>query len=858
MLDAFQPTLPQDTDDLPAELTKAIDKFNKRQAYVEKSQGGGDTEAGLAIAEACLPKLAQVYRSELEAPQPSNINRRKLSLLLGKLDPEVLAACVLQTALHCVATTHHKDAKPRGWMRTCVYVGKAVAGELWAAGLTQDNPKTAKRVRTEVAKLAVQAKRRTGSVKRRQQAVRVGVATALGRVRDYQNKRWSEIEYVTAGAWCLNLLLSTLPEMFTTERMEDDELALTITDGAYAVADAAVGLAVLRNPVWLPTTQPPMPWTGLHTGGTWDKRLQPSLALVRTRHKEAQAAIGKAIHTGQMQETLAAVNRLQAVPWRINKRILGVIETVMAKGIEVKGLPRTQPILPPEISDEEFEQLPEKQQRGWRARIAKILTANHAMKSDRALYAEDMAVANAMAEHDRFWTPMNLDWRGRVYSVPSFAFPREDRVRALFQFADGVELGEEGLYWLKVHVANCGDFNKISKRPFEERAQWTTDNLDLIRDAAEFPLSMSSRDWWRQADKPFLFLAACMELISAMGCGPKFVTTLPVAWDGSCSGLQHLCAMTRAAEGSLVNLTPCGPGGQPQDVYQVVADIVKAAVQADASRPSDDATVTTLAKKCLAYGIDRKLVKRNVMTYSYSSKKYGMAEQQREDTMRPLQFKVLEGKLKKHPFGKDDGYAASSYLARHIYAAIEEVVHRPAQAMAFLQTLARRLAHEGKPLRWTTPCGLPWLNIYRPVMCERVVLFAHDRGVKVEYTAKVGIGHGKEINKDKAANGVAPNFVHALDACHLLRVALASDREGIPGLATVHDSFACHAPHTPRFRAIILEEFVRLYQTHDVLAEVRESALRDLTHDSCGSVPDAPLRGPLQIEEVLNAQFAFA
>jgi DNA-directed RNA polymerase len=226
--------------------------------------------------------------------------------------------------------------------------------------------------------------------------------------------------------------------------------------------------------------------------------------------------------------------------------------------------------------------------------------------------------------------------------------------------------------------------------------------------------------------------------------------------------------------------------------------------------------------------------------------------------MRPLQFRVLEGKLKKHPFGKDDGYAASSYLARHIYAAIEEVIHRPAQAMAFLQTLARRLAHEGKPLRWTTPCGLPWLNIYRPVMCERVVLFAHDRGVKVEYTAKVGIGHGKEINKDKAANGVAPNFVHALDACHLLRVALASDREGIPGLATVHDSFACHAPHTPRFRAIILEEFVRLYQTHDVLAEVRESALRDLTHDSCGSVPDAPQRGPLNIEEVLNAKFAFA
>jgi DNA-directed RNA polymerase len=90
----------------------------------------------------------------------------------------------------------------------------------------------------------------------------------------------------------------------------------------------------------------------------------------------------------------------------------------------------------------------------------------------------DMTLAEEFVTHDRFWTPCNLDWRGRVYPMPHFNFQREDRVRALFQFADGEPIGERGLYWLKVHLANCGDFEKISKKPYEERVEWVDANMD--------------------------------------------------------------------------------------------------------------------------------------------------------------------------------------------------------------------------------------------------------------------------------------------------------------------------------------------------------------------------------------------
>jgi DNA-directed RNA polymerase len=169
------------------------------------------------------------------------------------------------------------------------------------------------------------------------------------------------------------------------------------------------------------------------------------------------------------------------------------------------------------------------------------------------VFIADIETAEELTAHDCFYTAMNLDWRGRVYGVPHFNFQRDDRVRALFLFADGEPIGAEGLNWLKVHIANCGDFDKISKRSFDERLWWVADNIEKIKANAEAPLELR---WWTEADKPFQFLAACKELTAALKEGPAFVSRLPVSFDGSCSGLQHLSAMMRDEKTApLVNLT---------------------------------------------------------------------------------------------------------------------------------------------------------------------------------------------------------------------------------------------------------------------------------------------------------------
>jgi Autographiviridae RNA polymerase len=116
-----------------------------------------------------------------------------------------------------------------------------------------------------------------------------------------------------------------------------------------------------------------------------------------------------------------------------------------------------------------------------------------------------------------------------------------------------------------------------------------------------------------------------------------------------------------------------------------------------------------------------------------------------------------------------------------------------------------------------------------------------------------------DIDRDAAARGASPNFVHACDAAHLMLTVDGAVAEGITSIATVHDCFGCLPSRAERFRRIIREQFVRMYEENDVLAQVLEQARKDLNEPSTKRMPSAPpSRGSLDIKNVLEAVFAFA
>jgi DNA-directed RNA polymerase len=810
------------------EITKTQNRFNKQEDRLEKDFGWGVTHGPMSITRNFIKEVADRVPEFLVA---KNKAEQDFIDLIKDLPKETIALCCMQTAFSIIGRERKSMAK------TLTTLGQALEAECYSKGLLDFNKKLSKR-------LDKLARTRHGNLKYRRAAVRT-----IARKNKFVVESWDRKQQAIGGNWALNLLLTVLPDVFALVTInKHNEKELGITEDAFHLADKAIGQAILGKPVYLPSLRAPKPWTDFKEGGSWDNRLSRYCSIMRTLHTDTAAMVRTAIAEGTMKPTVDALNTIQGVGWRINTKLLEVIKWCHTNSVAVPSLPRAIDLeLPSRLK--EWDAMTEDEQKAWKIRANQVKLKNRGFSAERVLLAEDLATAELLTREGVFFTPCNVDWRGRVYPLSHFNFQREDRVRSLFEFSHGEPMTEMGLFWLKVHVANSGDFDKVSKKSFVARVAWVEENIELITKVATSP---TTELFWVSADKPFMFLAACIELAAAIE-NPKHITHLPISFDGSCSGLQHLSAMTKATEGSLVNLAH---SDKPQDVYSVVAERVKANIEQLANEVTTSQTEKNLCEMCLEYGITRSLVKRNVMTYGYSSQRFGMATQLIEDLMRPLALEVLAGERPHHPFGTDNGFTASRFLAREIFSAIEQIVKKPAEAMDFLRSMAKALAHENKPVEWITPTGIPWANRYHESNVQRVVLWLNDKGVTIPHTVGIGNGWNKRINKTKSSNSIAPNFVHALDAAHLMMTVNALQEEGIGDIALVHDSFGVHASNVTTLHRVLRDCFVKLYTDYDPLEDILE--FNKIRVDNPNRLPSPVAKGPLEIKEIMNARYAFS
>ena len=607
---------------------------------------------------------------------------------------------------------------------------------------------------------------------------------------------------------------------------------------------------------------PPRPWTDVYDGGYYSGSRSISTTLIKTFDGRKIKSIRAAIRSGSMAPCLDALNAIQATAWQINQPIADLVKWAWDEGKQIAKFPSSKFLDRPD-RPEDYDSLSEKEKKAWRIKAGKVAERNRSIVGEKVTVIQDLLTADMMSGRD-FYIPHNMDFRGRCYAIPHFNQQRSDYVRAMLQFAEAKPLGEGGAYWLAVHLANCADFDKISKAPFDERVQWVEDNLDMIRRIADDPIA--NFQYWYLADKPFSFVAACMDFAGYLKEGPSFCSRLAVSLDGSNSGLQHYSAALRSPEGAYVNLTP---QERPADVYQAVADLVADAVLEDVQVRADP-----LASKVWSQGVTRKLVKRNVMTFAYSSAQFGFKQQLLSDLMAPINLSVLEGSLDSNPYDVDGdgGFAAAGYLAGHTWRAVNSLVTQAAEGMRFFQRCASALAHESKAVTWVTPVGLPVTHRYEEFESKTVKLFLYDKAIPVVDAKKEDVVKDddvfkqirlnllvkptKRINKDKARNAIAPNVIHSMDAAHLMLTVLDAHDAGIRAFSLIHDSFGTHAADTEAFFHIIRQAFVNMYESYCPFEELRAATLDAL--DNKSRCPDVPEKGTLDLQEVLQSDYAFA
>lgn len=85
---------------------------------------------------------------------------------------------------------------------------------------------------------------------------------------------------------------------------------------------------------------------------------------------------------------------------------------------------------------------------------------------------------------------------------------------------------------------------------------------------------------------------------------------------------------------------------------------------------------------------------------------------------------------------------------------------------------------------------------------------------------------------DREKTGVAPNFIHSLDALHMRRFVRNMNRANHEDLWAVHDSFGCHANHVEQMRTILREQFTVIHHlktgSPNILLSTVQSVLDNL------------------------------
>ena len=623
---------------------------------------------------------------------------------------------------------------------------------------------------------------------------------------------------------------------------------LRMAERAHEIISDGHGWRQYMRPSYLPMIVPPYPWHADAQGGY----VRIRTPIISKLAPEQRAALRDA-DLSQVYECLNAIN---ATAWRGNRDALDAINQIWKSGGGTAGIPHADdfPVPPPPAgfdpkapSGKRWRRVAKATKDRWFAEAGPIRSRNVHLQGERKEFVQKLDVAQKMADQPRFYFPHYMDFRGRSYPKPVHLNHQGDDVcRGILEFADARTPGDRGIRWLKIHAANCYGV----KGTFDERIEWADAIKDRIMRVAADPGGTIA--WWahepggKKRKEAWQLLAACKALADPDGAGAH----LPVQLDGTCNGLQHYAALGRDTRGaSMVNLCPAE---RPNDIYSIIAEAARPQIIKDAEAGNEQAVL-------VADHISRDLIKQPVMTTVYGVTVRG-ARDQLFNKLKKLMGVDSKADWDEMPLEERKRiYKASVYLSRVALDAIGSQCASARAIMDWMAAAAREITSQEvtsdagnsrrvpthRSVRWTTPLGLPVVQPYR-----------NSRTVTIQTVMQYVTLHVDDdtlpVRPGKQADGMPPNFVHSIDATHMMMVARQMKREGL-AFAAVHDSFWTHAASADRMSQIIREQFVALHEQ-----PLLENLHRELQGQSDAQIPPPPARGSFDLKSVLEAPYAFS
>lgn len=608
-------------------------------------------------------------------------------------------------------------------------------------------------------------------------------------------KPWNRSLRSKLGVWLLDCVVCStgyFTKLTQAKSKRRKETYIVPTSEFSDIKDQLMKQAELFSPAVWPMLVPPKPWSNTEKGGFLLNELMEGHSMVR-----------RGTSCIQGQTPIDFLNHIQRTSYVVSKFILDVAEVLEERQYSVgKFVPILETPLPNKPLNIDTDKSVEME---YRRAAAKAHDQNAQAFKRSCRTRHTLEAARRFKDYDRWYLCWSLDYRGRAYPLqPYLSVQDTDFGKALIRFAEPAFMTPEAEGWLRFMCATCYGKDGLDKSTMQERLDWTKNNHSLITRVATDPIGNISD--WETADEPWQFLSACEEYhATCIECSRQY-TSLMVATDASCSGIQILSGLSRdKSAASLVNVVP---SSKPQDAYKVVADKAKPNIP-----------------EHLHEVWDRKCVKRVVMTLPYSAKEYSNRHYVR-DALEEKGLKVTKEDI--------------NTTVKAVRAAMDEVLPGPMRVMKWIEEeVAKAIKAGATELTWTTPSGF--------VVVQRLMKSKYER-VTLQLLGKVNMrvatGDSDEVDINHHKNATSPNLIHSLDSSLLHLCAI---RFNAP-IALIHDSVLCRATDMSNLSTLVRETYMHLFAEHDYL--------RDFA-DSIGAETKPPIIGDLCPETVIHSTYFF-
>lgn len=761
-------------------IAQGLKKLHKNTRDLEGKDYASATVYGAASIDTLLPLVVARIEATTSRLRKGNagIAFKEIQKYLSDVEPLAAAAIALKITFDKVFSYKEKSSLATN---VCDSIGLAVEQECQMRHYEKHAPGLLKTLKDNYWHRSIGTQQKL-----------VVIRTLMNRYDVKQWDTWGRANRIKLGGWLLDCIMQSSGWFDKDERRDGRKSAQYVipTPTFLEIKDTVMRDAELFSPLAWPMLIEPNDWENDRHGGYL-------LNEVMRGHDMVRRGTG---HRIQGEKPLDFLNKIQKVAYRLNPFIVGVAEELDRLERAVgKFLPIIHHELPPKPVDIATNK---EARHDYNRRAAEVhnLQAQEFKKSCRTRMTME-AVAR-FKDRDKFYVPWSFDYRGRAYPIPAFLTPQDtDFGKSLLMFADGSYMTPEAEDWLAFQVATTYG---LDKAPMGERLEWVKNNTHLISCVASDPISHIHE--WEAADEPWQFLSACDEFYHCVLKCDRHFTRSMIACDATCSGLQILAGLARDKNtAKLVNVLP---SDRPQDAYKVVAE-----------------TATPYVPKSIQPYMDRKTVKRVVMTVPYNAKPFS----NRGYIKDALKEKGVE-------IDKDD-------LTKTVTAvrnAMDEVVPGPMAVMSWIESEVAKAIDRGKTeLVWVTPSGFVVNQKLMKRKTQEIKLQLHGR-----CRLKVAVDDSDKVDKQHHKNATAPNLIHSLDASLLHLSALRFDAP----IALIHDCVLCRATDMSDLSTIVRETYMHLFAEHDYLQDFA---------DQIEAETEPPIIGDLEPESVIESTYFF-